>query len=308
MKVVVTGALGFIGSHLFNKLSSIEGLKVEAWDAYGIGADTKHIYGKPWKYVDVRYYDEVRRAMAIAQPHVIFHLAAQSHVCRSIEDPTEFFDTNAIGTVNVLEAARQIVPGARIVHVSTDEVFGEALHGAFTETTPYAPRSPYAASKAASDMAAMSYRQTYAMSITVTNCSNNFGPHQHTEKLIPMVIDAYINRGKINVHGDGSHKRDWLWVHDHVDALIRVMTLGPGPKYVIGGLNVRTNMEVIKLVQHIMEQDYKFQPVEMVFTDDRPTDDTIYEVNPSLMQSLGWSPSQDFIDNLRRTVKYYVER
>lgn len=302
MKIVVTGALGFIGSHLFNKLSADQYLSVSAWDNHSYAAQPKHIGGKPWRYVDMNNMESVRQAMAETKPHAIFHLAAESHVCRSIQGPGKFFNTNIMGTYNLLEAARQMCPGAKIIHVSTDEVFGEALDGAFTESTPYAPRSPYAASKAASDHIANSYRETYGMSVVVTNCSNNFGPHQNTEKLIPMVIKSIKMGLPITVHGDGTHVRDWLWVHDHVDALITILAKGTDNKYVIGGEMHLQNIDVVQKIIELMGGDQSM----IRYTDGRPTDDKCYMVDPSRLKSIGWAPSKDnFMDNLKKTIESY---
>jgi dTDP-glucose 4,6-dehydratase len=309
MRIVVTGALGFIGSHLYNKLRMMQQMEVEAWDSHDVGANTSNINNMPWRFVDIKNKNDVYKSMAQFKPHVVFHLAAQSHVCRSIIDPSEFFETNIQGTANVMEAARKLVPGARIIHVSTDEVFGEAINGAFTESTPYAPRSPYAASKAASDHIALSYRETYGLSVTVTNCSNNFGPHQHTEKLIPMTINAYLTNGVIRIHGSGEHMRDWLWVGDHVDALIKIMSSGHEQRYVIGGLCVKKNIEVIREIMSIMEDELGYQRPNVIHTNDRPTDDKIYEVNPQKLMAMGWKPSPElFKDNLRKTIKYYEKK
>lgn len=314
MKVVVTGGLGFIGSHLAKALRSL-GFYVHIWDAHTYAANLDFLSGSEsfaWRYLDITSEKDVRMAMALDRPDAIFHLAAESHVCRSIEGPRRFVETNVLGTFNLLEAARELCPDSRFVHVSTDEVFGEAEGTSrFSEATPYAPRSPYSASKASSDHLAKAYRETYGMSVTVTNCSNNFGPHQHEEKLIPRTIRHLLEGKEIIVHGKGDHVRDWIWVGDHVDGLIRIMDQGDAHQYLLGGECELTNIEVINMVIEAVAKEGLLSGVPLLrHTNDRPTDDRRYAVDPSLAKTLGWAPGgkEKMMDRLRETVRWYAAR
>jgi dTDP-glucose 4,6-dehydratase len=246
------------------------------------------------------------------RPHGIIHLAAESHVCRSIEGPEKFFRTNVQSTQNLLDAVLKFQPKARFHHVSTDEVFGDLGLGSsrtFNEWTPYSPRSPYAASKAASDHVVRSYVHTYGLDCVVTHSSNNFGPNQHSEKLIPRTIKSLLAGEEIIVHGVGDHERDWVFVDDHCEAIDRVYhSAKPGSTYCVGGENVRQNLTVINDVlinmRQLIQRDVE---AKLKFTEDRPTDDQRYAVDTSAIQKLGWTPSRNYHENLRKTIHWYIE-
>ena len=246
------------------------------------------------------------------------HLAAESHVDRSISGPGDFVHTNIVGSFNLLEACRAawggVFEGRRFLHVSTDEVYGSlGPTGAFTETTPYAPNSPYSASKASSDLLARACHHTYGMPVLITNCSNNYGPRQFPEKLIPVVIQSALNRRPIPVYGDGLNVRDWLFVRDHAEALWRVLRQGrPGETYNIGGRSERTNLQIVQSICDLVDElaPSPAGPARslLTFVKDRPGHDRRYAIDASKIQSeLGWAPSRTFEEGLRETVRWYLE-
>jgi dTDP-glucose 4,6-dehydratase len=253
------------------------------------------------------------------EPEGVLHLAAESHVDRSIDGPAAFVQTNVVGTQVLLEAARtyweeQGQPdGFRFLHVSTDEVYGELGEtGAFTEETPYDPSSPYSASKAGSDHLVQAWHRTYDLPVLITNCSNNYGPYQHPEKLIPVVILNALDGEPIPVYGDGKNVRDWLYVEDHVRALLRVLNDGRvGETYNVGGRCEKENIAVVHEICDILD-DLKPNAVEgshrslITFVEDRPGHDWRYAIESNKIESeLGWTPSIDFEEGLRRTVQWY---
>lgn len=247
----------------------------------------------------------------------VFHLAAESHVDRSIDDPMDFVTTNVQGTVNLLSVAEQAWAGdtgTRFHHVSTDEVFGSlGPTGAFSETTPYRPRSPYAASKAASDHFVRAWAETFGLNVVITNCTNNYGPYQFPEKLIPVVIERLRHRDRIPVYGDGSNIRDWLYVRDHCDALSIVFERGTtGETYCIGGETERSNLELVEALCDLYDDltgNAAGSSRELIeFVSDRPGHDFRYAMDISkIRRELGWSPSMDFGEGLRHTVVWYLE-
>lgn len=322
MRVLVTGAYGFIGSNLvLNLLENEPSLTVYALDSMTYAARPDYLFSTlenrgdqklRFKAIsaDVNEPRSLELNLSVTQPDVIFHLAAESHVCRSIEGPRQFVQTNVVGTFNLLEAIRIGCPNTRLVHVSTDEVFGELLKNEppFSEDTQIAPRSPYAASKAASDHLVMAYHHTYGLNATVTNCSNNFGPNQHEEKLIPKTIAAILSSKPVSVYGSGQQVRDWLWVDDHCEALRYVAARGlAGKRYCIGGENERTNLDVIQdVLMAVREATGQPFDASLVHTNDRPTDDQRYAIDCSSMKSLGWAPTKAYHDKLRDTVRWYL--
>lgn len=324
-KIMITGGLGFIGSNLVRHW-----LKKYPQD-YVMVLDSMTYAAKPqWAlevaitehgsdrfmhlYCDIAEKQEVRKWMQMMRPHHIIHLAAESHVCRSIDGPKDFVHTNILGTFNMLEAFRELNNGGIFHHVSTDEVYGELVEGEtekFHELRRYAPRSPYAASKAASDHLVHAWHHTYGMNTITTNCSNNFGPNQHEEKLVPKAILAAIHNKPMTVYGSGRQVRDWLYVNDHCAAIDVAFHQGtPGHTYCIGGSMELTNLQMIlkveKVVGRVLDREVV---INMKHTDDRPTDDLRYAVNSSKMESLGWSASPEtFEGKLSQTVAWYAKR
>lgn len=330
IKLIITGGAGFIGSnlilHLLKTHSDVEILNI---DKLTYASDLRYLEAvKQNKRYSFEQIDIVDRAKVHSivrdwKPDGVLHLAAESHVDNSIKGPEPFIYSNVVGTFNLLEECRQFwfsnnFKGTlkRFLHVSTDEVYGTLGDiGAFTETTPYAPNSPYSASKAGSDMLVRSYFHTYGMNTVMTNCSNNYGRHQHDEKLIPTVIRKALAAEPIPVYGTGENVRDWLHVGDHCRALSTVFFDGEaGEQYNIGGDNEQKNIDLVKKICDILndekgegpEGDYKNL---ISFVSDRPGHDFRYAIDARKIKSeLGWKPVQDFDALLRQTVQWYMDR
>lgn len=251
------------------------------------------------------------------------HLAAESHVDRSIDGPAEFIQTNIVGTFTLLEVARDYFESLsseqkgrfRFHHISTDEVYGSlGEEGVFTEETPYAPRSPYSASKAGSDHLVSAWGHTYGLPVIISNCSNNYGPFQFPEKLIPLAILNMLHGRKVPVYGDGLNVRDWLHVKDHAKALLTILTKGKiGAKYNVGGISERTNIGVVRSIFDVL-RDLRPETVPRDFDDvidpvaDRPGHDRRYAIDPTKMRDeLGWQPTHSFEEGIRQTVQWYLE-
>jgi dTDP-glucose 4,6-dehydratase len=324
----VTGGAGFIGSNLVHYLLERESdARVVVYDrlTYAGNLDNLSSIAQDPRYRfvhgDVCDRERVREALMEERPDVVYNLAAESHVDRSIDGPGEFVRTNVVGTFEMLEAARclsnagKLSPSLRFVHVSTDEVFGSlGPDGFFTETTRYAPNSPYAASKAGADHLARAYFQTYGLAVITTNCSNNYGPYQFPEKLIPLSILNALEGKPLPIYGDGKNVRDWLYVRDHCEALYTVARSGaPGETYAIGGASERTNLEIAHAVCDVL--DYlaprkgggSYRDL-VTFVADRPGHDRRYAIDPAKIgRELDWRPGTSFERGIARTVAWYLK-
>ena len=324
MKILVTGGAGFIGSAVV-RLAVSRGHKVVNLDALtyaGRLENLAEVSGNPlYSFVnaDIRNRAEVEQAFTDHQPDAVMHLAAESHVDRSIDGPGDFIETNITGTYNMLEAARahwvrQGKPDSfRFHHISTDEVFGSlGAEGLFTEDTPYDPRSPYSASKASSDHLVRAWHETYGLPVVLTNCSNNYGPYHFPEKLIPKVILNALQGKEIPVYGEGLNVRDWLYVEDHAVALLLALEKGvPGRSYNVGGENERTNIDLVRTICAILEEKRPGnRPYESLITHvtDRPGHDARYAIDPTrIRDELGWRPSVTVEEGLEKTVQWYLD-
>lgn len=325
MNLLITGGAGFIGSNLIRHVIDKPGVaKLVNLDCLTYAGHLENldvIHGVHPRYafekVDLRDKDSVLRVIRQHEITHIMHLAAESHVDRSISGPGDFITTNINGTFNLLEAFRNqqsSISNLRFLHVSTDEVFGSLGEtGFFTETTPYAPNSPYSASKASSDLLVRAYHHTYGLSTVITNCSNNYGPYQFPEKLIPVVIQSILARKPIPVYGDGMNVRDWLYVGDHCEALWTVLTTGKlGETYNIGGHNEKANLHLVQLMCDLIDE---FKPELggnsrslITFVTDRPGHDRRYAIDASKIdRELGWRPAHTFETGIRETVKWYLD-
>lgn len=331
MKVLVTGGAGFIGSavvrHIItNTQASV--VNVDKLTYAGNLASLETVAGSSryaFEQVDVCHRQELERVFNQHQPDVVMHLAAESHVDRSIDGPAAFIETNIVGTYTLLEAARSYwsaLPAERKTafrfhHISTDEVFGD-LHGTealFTETTPYAPSSPYSASKASSDHLVRAWHRTYGLPVIVTNCSNNYGPYHFPEKLIPLMILNALAGKPLPVYGKGNQIRDWLYVEDHARALYKVVTEGVvGETYNIGGHNEKQNIEVVRTLCSLLEELAPQKPAGLeryedliTYVTDRPGHDLRYAIDASKIErELGWTPQETFDSGLRKTVQWFL--
>lgn len=336
MKILVTGGSGFIGSNLVHLLIARghQVLNIDKLTYAGNPSSLRGLEGnsnyhfRQYDICDAAAMDAVFREF---QPHAVMHLAAESHVDRSIDGPMEFVKTNVVGTVTLLQSAttywRSLASPAlssnfRFLHVSTDEVYGSlGNEGHFTESTAYDPHSPYSASKAASDHFVRAWHDTYGLPILVTNCSNNYGPFQFPEKLIPVVILKALRGEPIPVYGNGENIRDWLFVEDHAEALLNVIEKGKlGETYNIGGNNEMRNIDLVYLLCQILDEHIESRKLkaeirkgqsfaeQITFVTDRPGHDLRYSINATkIRQELGWSPKQDHQSGFRKTVLWYLE-
>lgn len=330
MKILVTGGAGFIGSALIRFLITETQHEVVNVDklTYAGNLDSLADACKSSRYhfekVDICDLKEVSRVLDQHKPDKIMHLAAESHVDRSIDSPADFIQTNIIGTYVLLQASLvyyQSMDAERsgnfvFHHISTDEVYGDlGEDGVFTEKTPYEPSSPYSASKASSDHLVRAWFRTYKLPVVVTNCSNNYGPYQFPEKLIPLVIDNAIKGLKLPIYGTGTQVRDWLYVEDHVAALLVVLEKGTrGETYNIGGYSERQNIEVVRVICDILDRKVGDKPKainsfsELInYVKDRPGHDLRYAIDASKIEcDLGWRPSESFESGLEKTVDWYL--
>ena len=327
MRILITGGAGFIGSAVA-RLAVTRGHYVINLDALTYAASLESVASiadnPKYSFVkmDVRDHKNLGAIFSDYKPDAVMHLAAESHVDRSIDGPKKFVETNITGTFNMLEAARKywqeqgFSDKFRFHHISTDEVFGSLPidpYIRFTEKTPYDPRSPYAASKASSDHLVRAWHETYGLPVILTNCSNNFGPYQFPEKLIPVVILNAIFEKPLPIYGNGKNIRDWLYVDDHANALLLALEKGKsGRSYNIGNENERTNLEVVETVCSILDRlnpRPQGQYADLItFVKDRPGHDARYAIDPSRIRNeLGWQPTVSFEQNLEKTVQWYLD-
>ncbi|GHF05222.1 dTDP-glucose 4,6-dehydratase [Aliiroseovarius zhejiangensis] len=327
MKIMVTGGAGFIGSAVVRQAirENLEIVNVDALTYASCIENVASVSNSPnyaFEHVDIRDRAALDRVFEGHKPDAVMHLAAESHVDRSIDGPSDFIETNINGTFNMLEAARAYwqdcgrPDGFRFHHISTDEVFGtlsDDKEELFTEQTSYDPRSPYSASKAASDHLVRAWHETYGLPVVLTNCSNNYGPYHFPEKLIPVVILNALEGKALPIYGDGSNVRDWLYVEDHADALLTVIRHGKiGRSYNIGGENERTNLELVTTLCRILDdlRPRDGGPYEnlITFVTDRPGHDARYAIDPTrIRDELGWRPSVTIEEGLRKTVQWYLD-
>lgn len=329
-RVLVTGGAGFIGSAVVRRLLADSSVQVFNLDKLGYASDLTSIGEHPrHRFIKVELADPQATAEAVraADPDLVMHLAAESHVDRSIDGPGAFIESNIIGTFNLLQAVRdhwEQLPAQRrerfrFHHISTDEVFGSlGSTGRFSESTPYDPRSPYSASKAASDHLVRAWHHTYGLPVVLTNCSNNFGPWQFPEKLIPVVILKALAGEPIPLYGDGGNVRDWLYVEDHVEALLLAATRGRlGESYCVGGAgdhgspSERTNKQVVEAICLLLDQRHpEASPHSRLITpvSDRPGHDRRYAIDATkITRELGWRPRHSFEAGLAATVDWYCK-
>jgi dTDP-glucose 4,6-dehydratase len=324
--LLVTGGAGFIGSAVV-RLAVGRGQRVVNLDVLTYAAcldNVASVADDPlysFVKVDLRDRGALDKVFSEHAPTRVLHLAAESHVDRSIDGPGEFMETNVMGTFHLLEAARAHwdtkgrPEGFRFHHVSTDEVFGSlGATGKFTETTPYDPRSPYSSSKAASDHLVRAWHETYGLPIVLTNCSNNYGPYHFPEKLVPVIILNALSGKDLPIYGDGSNVRDWLYVEDHADALLKVLDEGQnGRSYNIGGENEKTNLELVNILCDILDRekpraDGKSYADQITYVTDRPGHDARYAIDPTRIRTeLGWRPSVTVHEGLAKTVRWYLD-
>ena len=335
MKIIVTGGAGFIGSAVIRHIINNTQDEVVNLDKLTYAGNLESLTSVSdnsrysFEQVDICNKAELERVFHQYQPDAVMHLAAESHVDRSIDGPAAFIETNIVGTYTMLEVAKQYwrnladtakKANFRFHHISTDEVYGdlEGPEDLFKETTPYAPSSPYSASKASSDHLVRAWRRTYGLPTVITNCSNNYGPFHFPEKLIPLVILNALEGKPLPVYGKGNQIRDWLFVEDHARALYKVVTEGRiGETYNIGGHNEKQNIDVVNTICDLLDE---FRPLPtadlnisshkelITFVQDRPGHDLRYAIDASkIKQDLGWEPIETFESGIRKTVLWYLE-
>ncbi len=328
--IIVTGGAGFIGASFVRQWIAHESATVINLDKLtyaGNLARLRAVESNPnyvFTHADIGDFDAVRALLAQIQPVAVVNFAAESHVDRSIHGPGEFVQTNLVGTFQLLEAVHgywsalpaDVRQRFRFLHVSTDEVYGslQTEDAPFTERTPYAPNSPYSASKAGSDHLVRAYYHTYGLPTVTTNCSNNYGPYQFPEKLIPLIILNALAGKPLPIYGDGLNVRDWLYVGDHCTAIRLALSKGrPGETYNIGGNNERTNIDVVRTICRILDElrpadSRKSYESLITFVSDRPGHDRRYAIDATkISDELGWKPAETFASGIRKTVRWYLD-
>lgn len=328
--VFVTGGAGFIGSAVIRHLLAFYDCDVVNIDklTYAGNLETLEKESKNPRYQFVQYdicdAEKIEALFEKYQPKSIMHLAAESHVDRSIDGPQEFIQTNIVGTYTLLQAARKYCDTLlakdssqfRFHHISTDEVFGSlGDEGLFTEDSPYQPNSPYSASKASSDHLVRAWNETFGLPVVLSNCSNNYGPYQYPEKLLPVIISKVLSEQSIPVYGTGENVRDWLYVDDHASALVTIMLRGEvGRSYNVGGNEERTNIDVVRTVCEIMDELIPSKSSQegyaslIEFVADRPGHDQRYAIDAArLEKELQWTPAETFSSGMRKTVQWYLD-
>jgi dTDP-glucose 4,6-dehydratase len=329
LTLLITGGAGFIGSNLVHYLLKKDDITVINLDKLTYAGNLeslqdvmdseRHIFVQG----DIGDRELVKSLLTKYQPSAVMHLAAESHVDRSIDGPGEFIQTNVVGTFEILEAVRSYwnqlneneQQDFRFIHISTDEVYGSlGTEGLFTEESRYQPNSPYSASKAASDHLVRAYYHTYGLPTIITNCSNNYGPRQFPEKLIPLMILNALEGKQLPVYGTGQNVRDWLYVEDHCRALFTVLRGGrPGEVYNIGGNTEKTNLEVVNTICSELDKikpriDKKKYKEQIIFVKDRPGHDLRYAIDASkISNELEWTPQEDFNSGLNKTIQWYLD-
>jgi len=316
-KILVTGGLGFIGSNLIDLLIK-NGFFVLNIDKVSYSSNFYNTLNfknnKNYKYLklNINNKNELIKIFKKYKPIGIFNLAAETHVDRSIDSPAPFINSNILGTFNLLEAFKKyskINTKSRLIHISTDEVYGNIVKGRTKENYPYNPSSPYAASKASSDHIVFSYIKTFGINAIITNCSNNYGPKQHPEKLIPKMIYNIINNKPLPVYGDGKNSREWIYVKDHCEALIKIFKYGKvGETYNIGSNKNLNNIEICKNLLNAAKKNIKIgKKVKIKFIKDRPGHDKRYALDSSkLIKKLKWQPKTNFLDGINKTFIWYL--
>lgn len=325
-RYLITGAAGFIGSNLAHYLTA-EGCFTAVYDKLTYAGNTASLDGIEDQYLafiqgDICDTELVYETLKKYDIEAVFHLAAESHVDRSIDGPADFINTNINGTFSMLQAARRYYEelseerkaAFRFLHISTDEVYGSLGEtGSFAETTPYAPNSPYSASKASSDHLVRAWFHTYGFPVLTTNCSNNYGPRQFPEKLIPLVIHNALSGKELPIYGDGKNVRDWLYVEDHCRALETVMRTGkPGEAYNVGGNHEMQNIEIVKAICAVLDElrpkkEASSYAEQIIFVKDRPGHDRRYAIDATkIRKELNWQPKETFESGIRKTVEWYL--
>tara|TARA_B100000029_G_scaffold180077_1_gene177677 strand:- start:716 stop:1720 length:1005 start_codon:yes stop_codon:yes gene_type:complete len=325
MKIIVTGGCGFIGSNFVLKMASNKSNKLLIIDKLTYAGNQNNLSSikneSNYNFIKADICDRKHMDDAINnfQPDAIVHFAAESHVDNSIAGPMDFINTNILGTATLLEICHSYIANNnnffKFLHVSTDEVFGSLEStGSFSEKSPYNPSSPYSASKASSDHLVRAWHKTYDFPALITNCSNNYGPYQYPEKLIPLIIKNCIDEKPLPIYGKGKNIRDWLFVGDHCDAIHSVLVDGKiGETYNIGGNNELQNIEIVKHICSIMDEvkprgnGHSYEKL-ISFVTDRPGHDFRYSINTSkIKKELGWKPKESFKSGIRKTIKWYLD-
>ena len=315
-KIIVTGGLGFIGSNLIDLLISKNYYVINVDKAtYSSNFYNTREYNnsKKYKFIKCDIKDKkLKNIIFRYKPSAIFNLAAETHVDRSIDSPESFIQSNIVGVFNLLECFKEYSKKykSKLIHISTDEVYGDVLSGRSSEKYPYQPSSPYAASKAASDHLVSSYVRTYKIPAMVTNCSNNYGPKQHPEKLIPKLIYNILNNKPLPIYGKGTNSREWIYVKDHCEALIKVFTKGKvGEFYNIGSNKNLTNLQVSRELINVSKSIIKIgKKAKILFVKDRPGHDVRYALNSNKIKNkLGWKPRTNFRQGIKLTFNWYLK-